>query len=312
MSRAEKGFWVTNKLGDRLQEFITKSGFKVTEIIEKLNPVSSKTFYRYLKNKSSPTIDFLLTISQILSIPLNILLNISDDSVGMEKEEDGFFYQTVRTVKRHTEQAISLMQKELHWEKSLAGKGDRLSFNINPQYFYMPENVIRNIYQYLNMDITKDKHSISKINPQIIINEVQKKRDSLKNIFRRDIFLQSGLLNFAMGKFFFESVSIADRINIVENMLSDFEENFNKGMLQFGFVKDSEILNKERFYVMENKVVIYTKDFYHVVNDRNVARHYKNDHEAIWHNQACLKDPKQIIIYLKKMIEKILESKIPA
>ena len=45
MSRAEKGFWVINKLGDRLQEFIDNSDYKITELIEKLHPVSSKTFY---------------------------------------------------------------------------------------------------------------------------------------------------------------------------------------------------------------------------------------------------------------------------
>ena len=85
-------------------------------------------------------------------------------------------------------------------------------------------------------------------------------------------------------------------------------KNVSSTSYQLGFVVDAEVMLKEQFYVMENRVVIYSHDYYHIINDFEVARQYKIEHESIWHNQKCLHEPKKVVLYLKQLIDKIKEN----
>ena len=187
-------------------------------------PLSSKTFYRYLKNQSVPTVDFLVEISKILSISLYTILDLPDDSIGMEKEDDGFFHKSVHSIKKHEKQAYRMTIKESEWINSLRGRGDRISISYSPPIYYYPDSVIESLYPHLFIELkSKLDREESKV-----IDEIKSYKNHIvemsKNIFRREIYLQSGILNFARGKSYFSEISVDDRIKIVENMIADYEK----------------------------------------------------------------------------------------
>ena len=312
--REKKSYWKENQIGTHIMNLIRNKGFKTYDVIKKLEAVCGKSFYNYINNKTEPPISFIIELSKLLDIPLEVLLNLPENLYSFEKKENKIFNETISRYAINTEQSRYIHDKVIKWEEDLQYGGEKWSlFNEFPNFVNSPVSVVYKTERYVNKEYLKNT---GKELPAEIIEELRiKRKEQRKKYFCRLIYTLKSFKRFLYNKGE-ENIDITldEKLYILDDIIKDIQEGKETNMMEIGFLNDTKEKITVGFSILNTIAIIDSIELhYNITNDPAMLSSLRRKHERYWNSSNCITEPDRVIAYLEKqkdMARKLEEKKV--
>lgn len=298
-------FWKERELGPKLRQIIQTKGLRITDVIRALDPLSSATFYKYIRGQTSPPIDYVMRLCRILDVPLATLLDLSADEIISAEGAKHLKSYSLHTTPDHT--ALYHLNKLMKLEEGVPEGTDRIALGLFPTSSNVRAPLLRKTEAFRLAQI--DKHSLlEEISDEDLDRYRSFRRDQRLKRFERMLFSITSLHRFATGEGPSSLLSHSERIEVLQSTIDDvikISDPDHATTYELGFYDDRQMEIRMFFVVLARYVIFETNESFHLVEDASLASRLRREQENLWHSQGALRDPDQVVKYLKAIIDSL-------